>query len=84
MAKAPAGMTGGLSITDMRELMRATDEIDTLAGKTAKQIKVVTDRTDDCRRLLESYNSVQELASSALELLQQTGELQVWVHGHKL
>ena len=54
MAKAPAGMTGGLSITDMRELMKATDEIDTLAEKTAKQFKVVTDRTDDCRQLLES------------------------------
>ena len=54
MAKAPAGMTGGLSITDMRELMRATDEIDTVAAKTAKQFKVVTDRTDECRRLLES------------------------------
>ena len=54
MAKAPAGMTGGLSITDMRELMKATDEIDTLAEKTAKPLKVVTDRADECRRLLES------------------------------
>ena len=43
MAKAPAGMTGGLSITDMRELMKATDEIDTLAEKTANQLKVLTD-----------------------------------------
>ena len=55
MAKAPAGMTGGLSITDMRELMKATDEIDTLADKTAKRFKVVTDRSDDCKQLLESY-----------------------------
>ena len=54
MAKAPAGMTGGLSITDMRELMKATDEIDTLAGKTANQLKVLTDRSDECGRLLES------------------------------
>ena len=61
MAKAPAGMTGGLSITDMRELMRATDEIDTLAGKTAKQLKVVTDRADECRRLLESNRCISIL-----------------------
>ena len=54
MAKAPAGMTGGLSITDMRELMKATDEIDTLAEHTANQLKELTDRSDECRRLLES------------------------------
>ena len=54
MAKAPAGMTGGLSITDMRELMKATDEIEALAEHTANQLKALTDRSDECRRLVES------------------------------
>ena len=54
MATAPAGMTGGLSIMDMRELMKATDEIEALGELTANQLKVLTDRSDECRRLLES------------------------------
>ena len=54
MAAASAGMAGSLSITDMRELMKATDEIDALAEHTANQLKELTDRSDECRRLLES------------------------------
>ena len=54
MATATAGMTGSLSITDMRELMKATDEIDALAEHTANQLKELTDRSDESRRLLES------------------------------
>ena len=54
MATAPAGMAGGLSITDMRELMKATDEIEALAEHTTNQLKELTDRSDECRRLLES------------------------------
>ena len=35
MATAAAGTTASLSITDMRMLMKATDEIETLAVNTA-------------------------------------------------
>ena len=57
MATAAAGMTGSLSTTDMRMLLKATDEIETLAENTANcnQLKALTDRSDESKRLLESF-----------------------------
>ena len=55
MATAAAGTTGSLSTTDMRMLLKATDEIETLAVTTANHMKALTDRSDGSKQLLESF-----------------------------
>ena len=54
MATASAGKTGSLSTTDMRTLLKATDEIEAFAVTTAMHLKTLTDRSDGSKQLLES------------------------------
>lgn len=54
MATAAAGMTGSMSNTDLRTLLKATDEIDAMAVNTAMHLKALTDRSDGSKQLLES------------------------------
>ena len=54
MATASAGTTGSLSTTDMRTLLKATNEIEALAVTTAMHLKALTDRSDGSKQLLES------------------------------
>ena len=52
MATASAGMTGTLSTTDMRTLLKATGEIDGMAVNTAVHIKALADRSDGSKHNL--------------------------------